>query len=150
MSNRFRIFLGTALANFHIDWRRAAIAEKRGGGKVISLNELVESGVQVTDPTPVGWERQFDLGYARTLLQRTTQSLRHCSQNIALLTRRKTQAEVAVELGITENAVKQMHHQFRRRFGESIRAEVERTVGPDPAVVDEEIRYLMSLFGVLT
>jgi len=51
---------------------------------------------------------------------------------------------------MTENSVKQMHHQFRQRLGAAIRAEAERTVGPNPSEVDEEIRYLMSLFEELT
>ncbi len=45
--HRFRGFLGTALANFHIDWQRAAMAIKRGGGKVFSFDELLDSGAQI-------------------------------------------------------------------------------------------------------
>jgi len=147
--HRFRSFLSSALIYFLTDRQRAANAAKRGGGRLSSLDEAVEGGLQVGDESHREWSRQFDLGYARTILERVTQSLRHCEQNLALLTRRTTQAEVAAELGMTENAVKQMHHQFRQRLGLAIRAEVERTVGPDPAQVDEEIRYLMSLFGEL-
>lgn len=147
--NRFRSFLSTALIHFLTDRHRARGAEKRGGDKEVSLDQAIDEGAPIEEQPRGDWERQFDRGYARTLLERATQSLRHAEQNLALLTRRKTQAEVAAELGMTENAVKQMHHQFRHRLGAAIRAEVERTVGPDPAEVEAEIRYLMSVFDEL-
>ncbi|MCC7375739.1 MAG: hypothetical protein IT581_13865 [Verrucomicrobiales bacterium] len=148
--HRFRSFLSSALIFFLTDRHRATNAAKRGGGRVVSLDEVVETGVQVGQEPAAEWARQFDLDYARAILRRATQSLRHCDQNLALLTRSKTQSEVATELGMTENAVKQMHHQFRQRLGAAIRAEVERTVGPDPGELEGELRYLLSLFGDLS
>jgi len=49
--HRFRSFLGTALANFHVDWQRAAMAAKRGGGKVFSFDDLLDSGAQLVAPS---------------------------------------------------------------------------------------------------
>lgn len=147
---RFRAFLCSALRHFLTDWQRANRAQKRGGDRVISLDGLLEEGAQVGESPGSGWERRFDLDYARAMLRRVTEALRHSEQNLAMLTRGKSQAQVAEELGMTENSVKQMHHQFRRRFALLLRAEVERTVGPEPGEVEDELRYLMSLFGDLT
>lgn len=146
---RFRCFLSGALRHFLADRRTAAAALKRGAGKVDSLDEAMEAGLQPGAGTADDSGRQFDIDYARTLLLRAANSLRHCDQNLALLMRRKSQAEVATELGMSEGAVRKMHHDFRHRLGAAIREQVAQTVGSDPAEIEDELRYLQSLFTEL-
>lgn len=145
--SRFRGFLGTALVHFLVDHRRSQKTRKRGEGKVGSIEDLPDSGAALSDPIADDPTREFDRCFAEDLLRRSAASLRHGGPNLDLLTRRKTQAQVAVELDMSEDAVKQMHFQFRQRLAEAIRGEVARTVGPDPADVADEIRYLVSLFS---
>ena len=51
--------------------------------------------------------------------------------------------ELAVDLGMTEGAVKVTVHRLRRRFGELVREQVERTVA-SPKEIDDEIRDLFA------
>jgi len=54
-------------------------------------------------------------------------------------------ATIAERLGMTEGAVKVAAHRMRQRFGRTLRAEVARTV--DPADVEDELRYLLSILS---
>ena len=54
-------------------------------------------------------------------------------------------ATIGERLGMTEGAVKVAAHRMRRRFGRALRAEVARTV--DPAEVEDELRYLLSVLS---
>jgi RNA polymerase sigma-70 factor (ECF subfamily) len=55
-------------------------------------------------------------------------------------------AAVAQELGLSEAGVKSAIFRMRRRYGECIREEITDTVG-DPAEVEAEIRYLISVIA---
>jgi hypothetical protein len=57
---------------------------------------------------------------------------------------RPTQAEIASELGMTENAVKQAFHRLRQRYRVLLREEIAHTVA-QPGDVEEELRYLVSV-----
>jgi RNA polymerase sigma-70 factor (ECF subfamily) len=57
---------------------------------------------------------------------------------------RPTQAEIATELGMTENAVKQAFHRFRQRYRVLLREEIAHTVIA-PADVEDELRHLVSV-----
>ena len=50
-------------------------------------------------------------------------------------------AEVAVQLGLSEGAVKVTIHRLRRRFREIIKREISQTLN-DPTQVNEELRHL--------
>jgi len=50
-------------------------------------------------------------------------------------------ANLSVELGMAETAVKKQLHTMRQRYRSLLRDEVSQTV-EDPADVDDEIRYL--------
>ncbi len=55
----------------------------------------------------------------------------------------KPYREIATELNLSEGAVKVTVHRLRRRFGELVRGQIERTVaGPDE--IDDEIRQLFA------
>jgi DNA-directed RNA polymerase specialized sigma24 family protein len=58
----------------------------------------------------------------------------------------RSYVEIAAELGMSEGAVKVSAHRLRRRFGELLREQVERTVA-DPSEVDGELRELFAALG---
>ena len=57
-----------------------------------------------------------------------------------------SQSEAAQELGVREGAVKVAVHRMRKRYRELVRAALAQTVD-SPEAVDEELRYLLSLFA---
>ena len=57
---------------------------------------------------------------------------------------RPTQAEIAAELGMTQNAVKQAFHRFRQRYRVLLREEIARTLIA-PGDVEDELRHLISV-----
>jgi len=52
-------------------------------------------------------------------------------------------AEIAIQLGMTEAAVKMAIHRLRKRYGELLRLEVAQTVVTS-AEIDQELRHLLS------
>jgi RNA polymerase sigma-70 factor (ECF subfamily) len=57
---------------------------------------------------------------------------------------RPSQAEVAIELGMTENAVKQALHRLRQRYRHLLRDEIAQTVAV-PGDVEDELRHFISV-----
>ena len=55
-----------------------------------------------------------------------------------------SQTAAAAQLGLSESAVKVAIHRLRKRFREMIRREIAQTL-PDPALVEEELRYLVEV-----
>ena len=56
----------------------------------------------------------------------------------------RTQAEIAKELGMTENSLKQAFHRFRQRYRLLLREEIAHTVA-QPGDVEGELRHLVSV-----
>jgi len=54
------------------------------------------------------------------------------------------QAEIASELGMTENAVKQAFHRFRQRYRKLLREEIAHTVAV-PGDIEDELRHLVAV-----
>jgi RNA polymerase sigma-70 factor (ECF subfamily) len=57
---------------------------------------------------------------------------------------RRLQADVATELGMTENAVKQAFHRLRQRYRELLQDEIAQTVAV-PGDVEDELRHFISV-----
>ena len=57
---------------------------------------------------------------------------------------RPTQAEIATQLGMTENAVKQAFHRLRQSYRVLLREEIAHTVA-QPSDVEDELRHLVSV-----
>jgi Sigma-70, region 4. len=57
---------------------------------------------------------------------------------------RPSQAEIATELGMTENAVKQAFHRLRQRYRELLREEIAHTVML-PGDIEDELRHLIAV-----
>ena len=53
-------------------------------------------------------------------------------------------AEAALQLGLSESAVKSAIHRLRQRFQELVREEVAQTVCT-PGDLDDELRYLIAV-----
>ena len=57
---------------------------------------------------------------------------------------RPSQAEIARELGMTENAVKQAFHRLRERYRLLLREEIAHTVAV-PGEVEDELRHFIAV-----
>ena len=57
---------------------------------------------------------------------------------------RRSQAEIAGSLGMTENAVKQAFHRLRQRYRELLREEIAHTVAL-PGDIEDELRYFITI-----
>jgi len=57
---------------------------------------------------------------------------------------RPSQAQVAKEFDMNENAVKQAFYRFRQRYQALLREEIAHTVAM-PGDVEDELRYLISV-----
>jgi len=154
---RFRTFLIAAFRHFVSKEREKARALKRGGGrKRLSLDfergEERYSLEPADDRTP---EVVFERRWALTLLDRVLELLREehraagrldlfdaLSPFLAGGSPLPTHRAAGEALGMSEGAVKVAVHRLRRKYRDTLRAEIARTVA-DPADVDAEIRHLM-------
>ena len=155
---RLRSFLLASLKHFMANERRDAATLKRGGGRtVLPLDEIESYEVIDTDRGDMlRPDLLFDRRWAFTVLDRVFARLREESQrsaNAPLLERlntllsdepdRPSQAEIAREFDMTENAVKQAFHRLRQRYRQLLREEVAHTVAT-PAEIEDELRHLIA------
>lgn len=158
---RFRSFLLASLRHFLSNERDRAGAVKRGGRvAVLSLEmEGAEGRYSLEPPDTETPERVFERQWALTLLERTQARMRREFEDAGkgeLLGRLEgyltgdqetlPYSELAVELNMSEGAIKVAVHRLRRRFGALLRAEIGETVS-DPAQIDDEIRELFRVLG---
>lgn len=158
---RFRSFLLAFLKHFLSDQRDRAAAQKRGGNVVfISLDECAREETSVFEPsdglTP---DQVYDQRWARVVMEEAAKRLRE-----EYIQRgrgdwyelfkdlqpgehgMRSYADLAAQLGTTEQAIKNGVHSFRRRYGELLRDEIAQTVS-DPAKVEAEIQHLLGIFA---
>ena len=156
---RFRSYLLGALKHFLADERRRAMAIKRGKGQCpIPLEDLSVDERLETEPTdPVTAEQIYERGWASTVLERVLSLLKDeyvAAGNAALFDSLKqllpdepgspTQADIAGQLGMTANAVRQAFHRFRQRYQSLLREEIAHTVAT-PGDVEDELRHLIAV-----
>jgi RNA polymerase sigma factor (sigma-70 family) len=156
---RLRSYLLVSLKHFLADEKQRAAAIKRGSGRpVIPLEDLhigVEFDVEPSDPLTA--ERIYERRWALTLLDQVFQQLGEeyrKGDKAALFDWLKqllpdepeapSQAEIAIKMGMTENAVNQAFHRFRQRYHSLLREEIAHTVAM-PKDVEDELRYLVSV-----
>jgi len=158
---RLRSYLLTSLKHFLTNERSRAMSIKRGEGqRLIPLEDLHEretAGFAATDISTA--EQIYECGWALALLDQVLTRLgdeyrtagpasaRLFDQLQKLLTDESdcpSQAEIAGELGMTGNAVKQAFHRLRQRYREIVRGEIARTVS-SPGEIEEEPRYLCNI-----
>lgn len=157
---RFRTFLLASLKNFVHDERERAGAAKRGGGNVVSLDELrAEEGYQAEPVEGVTPERLFERKWALTLLEGVLARLEkefcqgarselfvELRQRLWGGARNDPAHALAQRFGMSETAIHVMMHRLRARFRELIRAEIAELVA-GPAEIDDEIAHLIRVLA---
>ncbi len=153
---RLRSFLLASLKHFMSNERRDAAAIKRGGGRTLIPLDGIEDSTEFDRSDMLSADLLYDRRWAFTVLDRVFARLCEESQGSAsapLLERlntllsdepdRPSQAEIAREFGMTENAVKQAFHRLRQRYRQLLREEVAHTVAT-PAEIEDELRHLIA------
>lgn len=158
---RFRSFLLVSLKHFlDNEWHKKHALKRGGAHAFVSWDELKAEDREGLEPchhlTP---ETIFNRRWALMLLERVMNQLRNecvAARKGELFERLKDYLTgdnagkpyhaIAAELNMSEGALKVTVHRLRRRFGELVRAQVERTVA-SPEEIDDEIRQLFAALG---
>ena len=156
---RLRSYLLVSLKHFLASERHRASGVKRyETGPHIPLDELLEleaadSELAETLSADQLYDRRWALAMLEQVLTRLESEYR-AAGNAPLFDQlkeflvgeqgRPLQAEIGVRLGMTENALKQAFHRFRRRYRMLLREEVAHTVIA-PGDVEDELRHLASV-----
>lgn len=158
---RLRSYLLTSLKHFLTNERNHAMAIKRGAGqRLIPLEDLHGREAVGFEPTDtLTGERIYERSWALALLDLVLKRLGdehraagsaatglfdHLQKLLADESDRLSQAEIAGELGMTENAVKQAFHRLRQRYRELLREEIAHTVLL-PGDIEDELRHLIAV-----
>jgi RNA polymerase sigma-70 factor (ECF subfamily) len=135
------------------------MALKRGKGqRLIPLEELSADERTEIEPTdPVTAEQIYERRWASTVLERVLGLLQNeyvAAGNAALFDSLKqllpdepggpTQADIAGQLGMTDNAVRQAFYRFRQRYQSLLRGEIAHTVAT-PGDVEDELHHLIDV-----
>jgi RNA polymerase sigma-70 factor (ECF subfamily) len=158
---RFRTFLLTSLQRFLVnEWKKLRARKRGGGAPVVSWDEEQTENRYLAERTEADtpellFERRWALALLNQVLARLQAEfveagkLQQWDQLKVLLWGEKTArpyAEVAVQMGLTQGALKVAVHRLKKRYRQLLRAEVARTV-VSPAEVDEELRHLISVIS---
>jgi RNA polymerase sigma factor (sigma-70 family) len=156
---RLRSYLLAALKYFVADEQRRAMAIKRGRGqRLIPLEELrAGERIEMEPADPVTAEVIYERRWALTVLEQVLNRLKGeyvTAGNAALFDSLKqllpdepgspSQAEIATQLGMTENAVRQAFYRFRQRYQSLLREEIAHTVAT-PGDIEDELRHLIAV-----
>ncbi len=158
---RFRSFLLGALKHFLSDAKDRATAQKRGGGRepVSWEQECAEQRFCQEPAEEFAPDKLFDRRWALMVLEKAASDLRaqyEAEGRLPLFDALKSYvtsgevapsySEAALSLGLSDSALKSAVYRLRQRYHRRVRQEVTGTVA-DPGELEEEIRYLMSLFS---
>ena len=158
---RLRSYLLGALKYFVVDEQRRAMAVKRGKGqRLIPLEELrADERIEMEPADPMTAEMIYERRWALTVLERVLSRLKDeyvAAGNAALFDSLKellpdepgspSQAEIATQLGMTENAIRQAFYRFRQRYQSILREEIANTVA-SPGDIEDELRHLITVLG---
>ena len=156
---RFRSYLLTAFKNFLTDeWRRTMAIKRGKGEEPIPLDEMdTEERIEMEAADRMTPELIYEQRWASTVLQRVLGQLKdeyRVAGNDRLFDALKqllpdepgapSQADIAGQIGMTENAVRQAFFRFRKRYQVLLREEIAHTVA-SPSEVEDELRYLISV-----
>jgi RNA polymerase sigma-70 factor (ECF subfamily) len=155
---RFRSFLLASLKHFLANERKAARAQKRGGGAAhLSIDFQRAEEAYLAEPADERTAEQiFEQQWAVLLLERVlarvaedfdrtgkTAEFAQLKDCLAAGQAHRPYAEIAAELGTSEAAVKMAVHRLRKRYRELLREEVALTV-VDADDVEDELRQLFT------
>jgi RNA polymerase sigma factor (sigma-70 family) len=156
---RLRSYLLASLKNFLVDERRRAMAIKRGKGeRLIPLEDIRESErIDVERSDRLTADQVYERRWAFTVLEQVMARLRdeyRSAGNFRFFQQMKkmlmdepgrlSQAQVASEFDMTENAVKQAFYRFRQRYQALFREEIAHPVAI-PSDIEDELRYLITV-----
>ena len=156
---RLRSYLLTSVRNFLADEARHAMAVKRGKGqRLIPLEEIRgPESIDIERSDRLTADQIYERRWAFTLLEqvmarlqeeyRSAGNVRFFDQMKKMLMDepdRPSQAQVATEFDMTENAVKQAFYRFRQRYQTLLREEIAHTVAM-PGDIEDELRHLISV-----
>jgi len=156
---RLRSYLLASVKNFLSKARDRELTVKRGEGRpVISLDDLLARERADQEPAhKLSADRIYERRWALTLLEQVLARLRaeyEAAGKLPLFDRLKellagesgqpSQAKIAAEMQMTENAVKQAFHRLRYRYRQMLHEEIaHRVAAPDD--VEDELRHFMSI-----
>jgi RNA polymerase sigma-70 factor (ECF subfamily) len=119
------------------------------------LRTGVEADLEPSDPQTA--DRIYERRWALTLLENVFGQLRDeyrkadktplfdwLKQLLPDEPEAPSQADIAVTMGMTENAVNQAFYRFRQRYQSLLREEIAQTLAM-PRDVEDELRYLVSI-----
>jgi RNA polymerase sigma factor (sigma-70 family) len=156
---RLRSYLLASVKHFLADESRHAMAVKRGKGqRLIPLDEIRErERVDVERSDRLTADQIYERRWALTVLEqvlarlrdeyRTAGNLRFFEEMKKMLMDepdRPSQAQIASEFDMTENAVKQAFYRFRQRYQSLLREEIAHTVAM-PGDIEDELRHLITV-----
>ena len=157
---KFRSFLLAAFNHYLSDeWDRAR-AQKRGHGRVVSLDAARAEERFTREPAdPLTPEKLFERKWAMTLLESAVQRLQGEYEaagkgawfaalrfGIAGEPSAVAYVDLAKQLGLKEPALRVALHRLRERYRKVLRAEIARTVASE-AEVDGEIQHLFAVLA---
>jgi len=156
---RLRSYLLGGLKYFLADEQRRASAIKRGKGqRLIPLEELrTDERIELEPADPVTAELIYERRWALTVLEQVLSRLKdeyQAAGNAMLFDSLKqllpdepgspSQARIAAQIGMTENALRQAFYRFRQRYQSLLREEIAHTVAT-PADIEDELRHLIAV-----
>ena len=156
---RLRSYLLTSLKHFLVSQHRRAVTVKRGKGQQpVPLEELAAIGCADIEPTDhLSADRIYERCWALTLMEQVLRRLRDeyvMAGNAELFDLLKqllpdepgapSRAEIAIQLGLTDNALRQAFHRFRQRYQLLLREEIGHTVAV-ASDVEDELRHLITV-----
>jgi RNA polymerase sigma-70 factor (ECF subfamily) len=154
---RLRSYLLTSLKHFLASEHRRAMTFKRGKGQSpVSLEELTgKDTVEIQMTNHLTADRVYERRWALTLMEQVLRRLKdeYCATGNAVLFDSLKQllpdepgatsrTEIAAQLGMSDNALRQAFHRFRHRYQELLRDEIAHTVAIS-SDIEDELRYLI-------
>ena len=154
---RLRSYLLVSLKRFLASERNRAIKRYQASPS-IPLDELLVSEradfdlAQKATPDEL-YERRWILTLLDQVLARLESEYRSAGKEVLFYRvkdsligddHKRLQAEIAAELGMTENAINQAFHRFRQRYRVLLREEIAMTVA-QPGEVEDELRHFASV-----
>jgi DNA-directed RNA polymerase specialized sigma24 family protein len=156
---RLRSYLLTSVKHFLASEQRRAMTAKRGKGqRLIPLEELrATARIEMEPADPLSADRVYERRWALTLMEQVLRRLKdeYCTAgNAALFDSLKqmlpdepgaqSRSEIALQLGMTDNALRQAFHRFRHRYQLLLREEISHTVAI-ASDVEDELRHLITV-----
>src|SRR5438094_1730382 len=156
---RLRSYLLASVKNFLSKARDRELTVKRGEGRaLVSLDDLLAREHADQEPAhKLSADRIYERRWALTLLEQVLTRLRaeyEAAGKLPLFDRLKellakesgqpSQAQIAAELQMTENAVKQAFHRMRHRYRQLLQEEITNQVAVQ-AGGDDELRHCIAV-----